>query len=180
MIERTIAIRYARALLSLAKQENKIDLFGKELTSFCQMCQGLPDLQRVLDNRNHAVAKRMRIVIAIAQKEGWDPLVQNFLKLLIQKGRLSLINLIQSSFEDMAMRAQGKVPLEVVSAAELPEEQYKNLVRVFENKTQKTVVLRKKINPTVLGGVQVKLDDQLFDLTLRHQLNKLGQNLRAV
>lgn len=178
MIERTISIRYARALLSLAKDENQIDAFGVQLEEFCKLCEDAPELLEVLGDRNLGLARRSRILDELAVKAGLYPYFVNFLKLLVRKSRVSLLMHIADAYKDMANKAQGRLPLQVISAVELPESQYEDLVRVFSKKTGKEMVLEKKIKPEVLGGVQVKLADQLFDSTIRRQLAGLSQSLK--
>lgn len=177
MIEGTISIRYARALIGIARDNNKIDEYDAQLNSFLEACAAENALYDVLSNSNFSAEKRCKIVADIAEKLKLEVTVQNFLKVLIKKRRFGLIKMIARVYHEMADEFQGRMPMKITSAVELPQEQYQKLQDVFGAKMGKKMVLNKKVDPKVLGGVSVQVGDQIYDMTLSRQLNELAAKM---
>ena len=177
MIEGSIAIRYARALIELAKQDNQIDVFAAQLKGFLDYCTESKYLLSTLSEKGYDVGSRLRIIENIAQKSGFHTHVKNFLKLLLGKGRVALISLIYDEYCQMANEIMDRCPMTVLSAVELPVEQYQEMMDFFGKKNKKNMILNKKISPDVLGGVCVTIGDQIYDYTLSRQLSDLKQGM---
>lgn len=179
MIETTIALRYARALTQLAKEAGRVDEFGAELTEICALMQGSPELHAVLANRHLPLSARFNILDKIFATGKIDILVRNFVKILVRKGRVQLIGEIVKEYKKLADVILGREPMLVVSAVELPADIYDSLARHFSAKTGKQMVLKKKIDTSVLGGVCVQIGGMMYDATLAKQLVELKSSMLA-
>lgn len=181
MIETIIAERYARALISLAKENGKpvIDRFANELSQFVSLCQSHAGLLPTLSDRYHDLFARERIVADLADKAQFDPIVKNFLKLLIRKGRMALIATISQEYQTLAHREMGRLVIKVVSAEPLNDQLYQEISDVFAKTNARQVVLEKQVLPDVMGGVRVHVGDRVYDGTLRHQMEKIKQSLQG-
>lgn len=177
MIEGTIAIRYARALLDIAKDQNQVDQTCEQILAFNEVCEQNKELLAVLGNRLFAMKKRNNIILELCQKMNLSETVQNFLKLLVLKGRMSLLNEVAYQYKELADAEMGRQKMIVTTAVNLDESIYENLKNHFSSKLGKTMILEKKIKPEVLGGVSVQIGDSIFDSTLLRQLNDLKQSM---
>ena len=173
MIENTIAQRYARALLKVAKEQNQVELYQTHLTSFMETCESHPDLFVILCHQAFSQPRREAIVDEVAQKMGLPEHLKNFLKLLIRKKRIALLKRIHEVYESLAHDNLGKVVMTVESAVEFKPEYYQTLQQFFTQKTCKTIILKKVITADLLGGLRIFLKDQVYDYTLTTQLEKM-------
>lgn len=179
MIEGTIAIRYARALMGLAKKEDRIDVLGQQLGWFVDCCKKERHLLAVLAEKGFDLGRRLSIVDSLASKIGLDVIIRNFLKLLIQKGRIQLLPMIYDKYVAMANKILGRLTMLVVSAVELPDKRYERLVKFFGEKLGKEMILKKRIDRAVLGGLRVQIGDKIYDDTLKRQLIDLKRKMVA-
>lgn len=179
MIEGTISIRYARALMGLATEDNQVDAFGKQLKKFLDCCRVYPDLLITLSAKGLNLLNRENIINDLAEKFDFHTHVKNFLKILLDKGRIDLIATIYEEYVEMANQALNRCPMTITSAVDLPGEQYGDLVEYFSQQNQKEMILNKEIDPEVLGGLRVRIGDVIYDYTLRKQLNELKKNMMA-
>lgn len=177
MIENSIAKRYARALISVARDEKRVDEFGAELTSFYEACLQTQGVFDVLSNRHLDLVARLRAVNQISVKLGLAVAVKNFLKLLLKKGRFDLLPIVVSEYGVIAHKVMGRVVMQVVSATPLETSQYGDLERHFSQASGRQMVVKKVLNPAVLGGVRVHIGDQVFDYTIAKQMETLGNRM---
>ena len=100
-----------------------------------------------------------------------------FIAVLIEKKRLILIADIDKAVKKLIMEAENKVEAEAVFASSAKDDVKKELVKRLEYLTGKKVILQEKVDPSVIGGVRVKLGSKLFDATIKGQLDKLKASL---
>lgn len=177
MIEGTIAIRYARALIDIARGQNNVDAYREQIKAFNEVCEQNKELMAVLSNRLLAMKKRNNIIAEVAGKINVSQDVQNFLKLLVLKGRMSLLPEVTHQYIQLADLEMGRQKMIVTTATELDASIYDELQKYFSTKLNKTMIVEKKIKPEVLGGVSVQVGDRIFDSTIERQLNDLKQSL---
>lgn len=181
MIEAMVAKRYARALLDLALEggNKTVDAYAGQLKKFQSLCDLHPEFLPTLANHHFDLFARERIVNQIAKQLGFDERFCNFLKLLIHKGRIELFAFVLEAYNTLANEATKRSILKVVSASELPEKDYQNLVEHFQRETGREIILVKNIDPTLLGGVRVHLGDRVYDYSIKGQLERLKERLAA-
>ncbi len=173
MIEGVIASRYARALLALAKENNQIEVYQKQLTQFSELAKTSPDLFRVLGAKELEAGERRNVLTQVLEKLGCDKVFTNFLTVVLHKGRILLTPAIAFSYDEIANKALGRKVMVVTTAVALSETVTQNLKASFETKLKCQLILKTEVDPQVLGGVRVRIDDQVFDGTFKNQLNKL-------
>lgn len=179
MIENVIAQRYARALIGIAAEQNAIDEYGKQLHTFAGFCKENRDLLKSLSDRYNDLFARERIVAEIADKAGFAEPVKNFLKLLVHKGRIALFHFVAEEYDVLAHEKMGRVVMKVVSAKELSDSVYDDLLQTFKQRLNKETVLKKQILPDVIGGLRVHIGDRVFDYTVRSQIDRVKQAMLA-
>lgn len=179
MIEGTIAIRYARALIDLARKDNNIDSFAHELKAFLELEKISKVLFYTLNNKGFSAIKRITVLENVVSKTNMSKTVLNFLKILIQKSRIELLPLIYATYCTMADKEQNRCNMTVESAVELPDDQYNSLADHFGKTFDKKIVLTKKINSGVLGGVKVQIGNKIYDNTIRKQIEDIRQRAQG-
>jgi F-type H+-transporting ATPase subunit delta len=169
--------RYATALYSLAEQAGSVDKVGQDLRDFAASFEGSRELRTAFENPIVGMQSRRQILREIAAQSGMDPLVRDTLLLVSDRGRMSQVSDIASAYVTLAETRSGRVRAEVVTAAELPEAYFQELQRTLERVTGKKVSIARRVDPSLLGGVVTRVGDQVFDGSLRHQLEGLKHEL---
>jgi F-type H+-transporting ATPase subunit delta len=106
-----------------------------------------------------------------------DPLTRDTLLLVSDRGRLRQVADIASAYQLQAEARSGRVRAEVVTASELPEAYFQQLQKTLERVTGKKVTVTRRVDASLLGGVVTRVGDQVFDGSLRHQLDELKHEL---
>ncbi len=179
-----IARRYAKALLEIGIADKQFERYGREVAAFAQAWSGSETLRDALLNPVFPVSQRIKVVEAVAKRLGaavgaadLSPNVLRFLKLLVDRKRISEIVHISLMLGDLVDELSRRVRATVVSARALSPEARATLERAIAARTQKQVVLEAKVDPELIGGVVVKLGDLVFDGTLRGQLDRMRSEL---
>lgn len=178
MIASNIAKRYARALFSLGQEEGQIEHYGAELREFADLCARIPEFTAVLINPVFSMEDRKQILRLVIDKGGFSPTLQRFLKLLFDKGRIGAIQRIteyyQQLWDDAAKVAQARI----ITARPLKEEALKALEASLEELTSKKIKSSVEEDPSLIGGVVVKIGGMVLDGSVKAQLEGLKESLK--
>jgi F-type H+-transporting ATPase subunit delta len=104
-------------------------------------------------------------------------LVRNFILLLLKNDRLHHFDLICNHYDRLANAQLGRITAYVTTAVELDADQYQTIEQRVAAATQKEVQLDRQIDPSILGGVIVRIDNTVLDGSLRGRLNRLRREL---
>lgn len=177
MIEASIARRYAKALVHLGKASNSLQLYLDELDQFDKTLSGHEGLRVTLSNRFLDLKARLRVVDELSTKMGLSAEVCRFIKLLIKKGRMELFPLVVKAYRKFAFELQKKKEATVASAFPLDEGAYDEIKKIFSERTGGEVLIRREINPNLLGGLRVSLGNDVYDGTLKAHLDALNDKM---
>src|SRR5690606_1346457 len=98
---------------------------------------------------------------AILKKAKVNPLVANFLRLVARNGRLFALDQIIAGFRDLSAAARGEATADVTSAAPLSNAQAETLAATLKARLGKSVTLNQFVDPSLIGGLQVKVGSQM-------------------
>jgi F-type H+-transporting ATPase subunit delta len=171
------ARRYAKALVDLATHDDRVAETGEQLRVHRDLFRADASLRSLLLNPSFDRDVKARVVTAILDRTQPSPLVRNFLLVLLKNDRLQDLVLIDAHYERLANHQLGRVMAQVITAVELEDEQYASLEQKVAAATQKHVMLDKQIDPSILGGVIVKIDHTVLDGSLRGRLQRLRREL---
>ena len=177
MIAGGVAKRYARALFELASTENQVDAFGRQLTEFAAAWATSPELRGIFENPAYTPDVRRKVVVGVAERIGALPTVRNTLQLLSTRGRLRFVREIADAFAALAESGAGVVRAEIVTATDLPESYFAEVEKTLAASTGKKVVLVRKKDPALLGGVVTKVGEKVYDGSLRARLMELRSQM---
>lgn len=173
----SLSRRYARAIMELATDAKVTDKVGADLRNLAAAYKTEPALGDVLGNASFPRAKRRAIVDALLTRLGAQPLTKTFLSYLLDKERLAVVPDIAREVDAMIEEKAGRVHAEITSAAPLSAAQLTQLTATLEKLSGKKVVVAKKEDPDLLGGVVAKVGDVVYDGSLRTQLRVLRDQL---
>lgn len=176
MSTNAVARRYAAALFEIASEQGLVDQVDRELRQVVDLIARTPDLRRALEHQLVSPAQKQGLVnVYFAGKV--SQLTLNFLSVLVTKRREGFIAQIYEEYLGFANRARGIVEVEVRSATELSEANLKSLEGALARRLAKKIVMKSRIDPSLIGGVVVRVGDQLLDGSIRTRLLRLKERL---
>jgi F-type H+-transporting ATPase subunit delta len=176
-----VAGRYASALFELATEQGQIADVASNLGKFQAMIDDSPDLARLVRSPVFSADDQLKAITAIVEKAEIGGLAGNFLQLIARNRRLFAAPEMIKSFRSLAARARGEVDAEVVSAIPLTQSQLDALKDTLRATTAgKAVNLDARVDPSLLGGLVVKIGSRMVDTSLRTKLNSLKTRMKEV
>jgi F-type H+-transporting ATPase subunit delta len=175
-----VAERYAGSLFELALQENSVAKVEGDLGRFESLLDGSADLKRLISSPVFSAEDQLHAVAAIADKAKITGLVGNFLRVVAKNRRLFAVPGMIRAFRHIAAEQRGEVAGEVVSAHKLTPAQEKELKATLKSIAGKDVAIAVSVDPTLLGGMIVKIGSRQIDTSLRTKLNSLKLALKEV
>lgn len=176
----SVATRYAQSLFELAKQAKSVDSVEGELKEFAALIEGSDDLQRLIDSPAFSADEQTAAISALVAKAGLTPLVSNFLQVVAQNRRLFALPAMMIAFGEIAARERGEVTAHVTSASALNATQQKQLKTTLKQVAGKDVALNVTVDPSILGGLVVKMGSRQIDTSLKTRLSSLKLALKEV
>lgn len=177
MIRGSISRRYARALLELAIQENKVEEFGEQLQQFADTLVKNEQLFNTLNNPAHAPEERKAVLVKIVEMMTLDRLVRNFVLLVNDRRRIEHLPNMAISYRELADNLAGRLRALITTATGLKADQQDKIKDTLTRKMGKNVVVKLEQNPGIIGGVVAQVGNLKFDYSLRNQLRRMRQEL---
>jgi F-type H+-transporting ATPase subunit delta len=165
--------RYATALFELALESDAMDKVEADFDGFDRMLGDSPDLLRLVRSPVYSADEQTRALGAVLESAGAATLTTNFLKLVARNRRLFAIREMIAAFRKLVAGARGEVSAEVISAHELKPEQVQALKAELRAAESRDVKLTQRVDPTILGGLIVKVGSRMIDNSLRTKLQSL-------
>jgi len=177
----SVAGRYASALFELATEQRQVAEVEAALDRFQAMLDGSPDLGRLVLSPAFSADEQARAIKAIVEKAGIGGLAANFLQLIARNRRLFVVLDMIKSYRKLSARARGEVAAEVITAFPLDAAQ----VAALEDQLRasvggKQVKMNARVDPSLLGGLVVKMGSRMVDSSLRTKLASLKTRLKEV
>jgi F-type H+-transporting ATPase subunit delta len=178
MRDRKLATRYARALLATLKagDAENVDAF---LTALAHAIATSRDFRDVLLNPAVPRAARIKVLVTLAKQHGMPAEVGSFMRVVVNHGRAGSLTEIATAFNEAREEAAGIVPVELQTAAPLPQDLQNRARSILEKLTGKTVRLQFHVDPTRLGGAVARIGSKVYDGSLRTQLDILRRRMAA-
>ena len=176
-----VAGRYASALFSLARDNRDTDGVAASLAAFDGLIAESPDLQRLVRSPAFSAAEQLKALGAILDRAGITGVAANFIKLVAAKRRLFAIRSMIADYGKLNDAFRGVTRAEVTSAAPLADDNIaalKDALRAVSG--GKDVELTAKVDPSIIGGLVVKLGSRMVDGSLKTKLNAIRTRMKEV
>ena len=173
-------MRYASAMFELAREGNVVDAVSGDLGRFDQMIRGSEDLQRLIRNPIFTAEEQSAAVGALLDKAGISGLAGNFIRLVAAKRRLFALPDMIRAYQDLVSDAKGIVRAQV-TLAETPSDTVMNEIKAALRDVAKAdVSVDVRIDPSLIGGLIVKMGSRMVDASVRTKLNSIRLAMKEV
>ncbi|KHS56473.1 MULTISPECIES: F0F1 ATP synthase subunit delta [Terrisporobacter] len=174
-----IANRYAEALFELSEEENITKEIYNELNNVVDILKNNKDLDNVLKSPLVAKSEKVQLIETLFNTKINNNL-KNFLKILVEKGRISSLKSIELTFKELLNDKHNIIEGTVISAILLTDEKVKELEEKLSKKYNKNVTLENKVDESILGGVLVRLGNTQIDGSVKTRLDNIKDQLSQV
>lgn len=173
-IQASLSGRYATALFGLARDENAIHAVSASLQLLKTALAESDDFRRLTTSPIVSRSEAMKAVAAAAASLGLDPITTKFIGVLAQNRRLSQIGAVIRSYALLTAQHRGETTAEVTSAHPLTATQVKALKAKLKTQLDRDVAVELNVDPSILGGLIVKIGSRQIDGSIRSKLNSLA------
>ena len=177
MIDMTVARRYAKALLTLGKEDAHYKEYGEGLSGFAHLLEREPELKDALLNPIHGREDRNKLLLRMIELLQLPPMVSNLLQLLLDKHRLNVVEGVALAYQEMLDEVENVQRAKIKTAISLDDATQDRLRQTLEKLTGSTVVMEVEEDPSIIGGLMAKVGDLVLDGSVRTQINTLRESL---
>jgi F-type H+-transporting ATPase subunit delta len=175
-----IAGRYAAALFELAEEKGELDKVAGDLRDLRKMLVDSGDLRRMVASPVIDRKERRKAIGEIAQRSGFSSLTGNFLGVLVNNGRLFTLESAISAYLAQLAAKRGELTAQVASAAPLAETQIAAVSAALKKALGRTVALESVVDPSLIGGLIVKVGSRMIDGSLKTKLQRLSLSMKGI
>ena len=168
-----MAGRYATALFELALETNAVDQVQSELEAFEALVASSPDLARLVRSPAFSAEEQARALSAVLEKAGLTGTAANFLRVVASNRRLFAVLDMIRAFNALVARHKGEVTAQVTVAEQLNDARMNEIRDALKAVTGKDVKLDLTVDPSIIGGLKVKVGSRMVDASLRTKLNSI-------
>jgi F-type H+-transporting ATPase subunit delta len=166
---------YARALFEAARELDRVDRVSEELGALANALEEVPELGAFL--RNPEVEPAGKAAVLGQLVSGSDELVQNFLRVVVDKGRAGELVEIERELEALVAKAQNRLTVELQTAHELSDEEAASIVGQIESASGRSVEATRSVDPDLIGGIVLQVGSFRADGSVRGRLERLRHEL---
>jgi F-type H+-transporting ATPase subunit delta len=180
MSNETVARRYATALADVVVKAGDSNTVKTELAAWSETFAVNNDLREVMGNPAIPHSSKERVLDEMLKKVKPSKTTSNFLRVMLQNGRLTDITGVNERFAAILAERSGIVKAEVISARELPASEKKQFETSLEKLTGKDMQITFTVDPNIIGGVVTRVGSTVYDGSVRTKLDNLKEQLSGI
>jgi F-type H+-transporting ATPase subunit delta len=174
-----IAARYATAVFELAQEEKSVEALEKDFASLQAMIDESPELARLVRAPVFSREDQAKGLNGVLHRMEAAPLTRRFVLMLASKRRLFALSDVMRVFGQMVAKMRGEVSASVTSARPLNDAEVESLKQILKSKLGRDARLEAKVDPSLLGGLVVKVGSRMIDSSLRTKLTGIRAAMRG-
>lgn len=174
----TVGRVYAEALLELAREQGKVDEVADEVQQLLAVVGEGSELHRLLTNPAIGDTERSAILKRVFEDKVSD-LLYKMLRVLSDKGRLGSLPQVAAGYLLAVSDDRGQIDVQAFVADELDSAAASKVAQQIGQALGKTVTLTQKVDPALIGGLKIKVGDQLIDASVASQLRNMKNKMVA-
>ncbi|MBI5237666.1 MAG: ATP synthase F1 subunit delta [Deltaproteobacteria bacterium] len=173
----TIAKRFAKALMEAGIEDNARAKYAQELSTAAGVFKGSPELYKILLNRMYRLEERNNLMDKISGGLNLSPAVARFLNILVKTRRIELLEAVIEAFARLEDSFYGRVRAIVETPFDLSQQVMDEIRDGLGRLTGKEVLLKPVKNPSLIGGIVIRMDDTIMDGSLKTQLEMMREKI---
>jgi len=173
-----IARRYAKALILIGKEDGQAEKYREELDEFVVLLDKEKSLENAICNPLYTAKNRRNVLRAILEKTQFSRVMETFLLLLFDKGRIKFLRDIRDNYNKLADELKGILRANLMSATKLSSETFEQIKNALSKMTGKQILLEAEENPDLIGGVVAKIGDLVLDGSIKTQLQNMRESFK--
>jgi F-type H+-transporting ATPase subunit delta len=177
MSDTRAAIRYAKAILSVAQDNNTSSNVHDEMNDILNCIISNPDLSNMLKSPIVKLSDKSNVLSKVFENTGKE--VKSLFKTLISNKRVDLLDEIATQYGQLYEKANNKEQATVITAAAMTEALEKKIMNKLKTLSTRQVTLKKIIDESILGGFILRVGDQQYDASVSNQLNRIKNKFIA-
>ncbi len=166
---------YGRSLFDAAKQAGKVDVLREQLAQFADAVNDNRELQVFFFSPYFSTKEKQDSLHRLLVDA--DSQLVNFLELLIENHRMPVIFRIRRTFEHLWEQENRQLPVEITSAIELDESTTDSVAQRIGESTGQRVMLTTRVDPSIIGGIVVRVGNSILDASIRNRLEQLRRHV---
>ena len=175
-----LAGRYAGALYALAEESGNIDTVVKDMNGVAELVSANQDMRMLVESPAITWAEQTKAVTAVLEKCGADALTVKFVGTVASNGRLHALLRIISAFLAEHARRRGEVSAEVISAVEMDDARRARVEQAVSKLAgSEKLSLSMRVDPSLIGGLVVRIGSRMIDTSIRTKLNRLETAMKG-
>jgi F-type H+-transporting ATPase subunit delta len=169
-----VEFEYAKAVFDLAKENNKVSVFTECFNAVCETLE--PNFLEIMSSPFVNKDEKKKIIDKVYHS--LDLVFIHFLYVLIDHNRFDRIRLIAKEYETLVLQDNNVLRVKIISANEFKKSQLQDLKKSLSIKYPgKTIEIENKINPNLIGGVQIITDEKSLDASVKGTLDRIRESL---
>lgn len=177
MKSKTLIRRYSLGLIQSIQDQREYESVFSELKNFTDFLYSQEELKKVLLSPFIPAAKKLPVLENVLKKQSWSQKVSRYLKLLTKNNRVEILPSVLELLPQLWNEMKGVSTFEIFSAVALNEEQKKRLKERLQRLENNEVVLKYKIDPNLIGGLRLKKDHTIWDVSLKGDLYRIKEKI---
>jgi F-type H+-transporting ATPase subunit delta len=170
-----IASVYARSLFEVAQEQGKLDAVRDQLGEFADALDSNQEMQVFFFSPYFSTPEKVEGLDNVVT--GAEPILANFLKLLIEKSRMPAVFRVRRAFDELWQRENKLLPVEITSAIKLDKKTVKQIGDRIGEETGQKIELSEHVDPDILGGLVVRVGNSIIDASIRARLDQLRKQV---
>ncbi|MZG30184.1 MAG: ATP synthase F1 subunit delta [Nitrospinae bacterium] len=177
MLENQVGKRYAEALSGNISDTGTLEKALENLRSFNEAMFTEPELARFFEHPSISSEKKQNVVKEICDRLEVDEKVTNMMTLLNERGKVLFLGKIVEYFEQVVDRRLNQTRVQVTSAHPLTTENIDRLKTALNKILGKTILIDTEVDESLIGGIMLRIGDQVADDTIRNRLEILKRTI---
>ena len=174
-----LADKYALAIFEIATDKTSVEGMYDQLIAVQSLLKDNSELESFVNNPLVPKASKKEVAQKVLN-DGIDPMLLNFIMVLLEKNRMSLFDTICRSYKKFLNEKENIVEVKVTTARELSAEQEAEVSAKIAKMLNKKVVLSKHLDERIIGGIVIQVGDKLIDGSVVRQLKNIKRSLQSI
>jgi F-type H+-transporting ATPase subunit delta len=166
---------YARSLFQVAREQGHLDELREQLGQLADALDEHRELAVFFFSPYFSTAEKQQALARVL--DGADPILLNFLNLLIENHRMPVIFRIRDDYERLWEEENRTLPVEITSAIKLDEATTESVGKKIGERTGRKVTLAARVDPDILGGIIIRVGNSILDASIRNRLEQLRRHV---